>query len=157
MSLQVSQRSAGRLGGHSLGREALKGAWGRRDALQAAARLGPSGPRPRPDPPGAVRGDPKDTPPLSECPLIAVETTVVSFVDDGPELPMATLVEPRGMVKRRAGTSPREGGPGGSGRTGRPRSATLSFLETEARAAGVSPAPLRSWVRPGVLLVKDRL
>lgn len=62
MSLQVSQRSAGRLGGHSLGREVLKGAWGRRDALQAVARLGPSGQRPCPDPPGAVRSDPEDTP-----------------------------------------------------------------------------------------------
>lgn len=62
---------------------------------------------------------PMTLPPLSERPLIAVETTVVPFVDDGPGLPMTTLVEPRGMVKRRVGTSPGRvdqaapGGPGG--------------------------------------------
>lgn len=71
-----------------------------RRASDAAARVLAPTPRER----SAVT--PRTLPPLSERPLIAVETTVVLFVDDGPGLPMTTLVEPRGMVKRRVGTSP---------------------------------------------------
>lgn len=92
-----------------------------RRASDSAARVLAPTPRER----SAVT--PRTLPPLSERPLIAVETTVVPFVDDGPGLPMTTLVEPRGMVKRRVGTSPGRvdqaapGGLGGPGRTRRLR------------------------------------